>query len=95
MRYRSHVGRDAKGNRQGWFLPTIAVAVQVEELQGSGGRGDTGDSSDRGDRGGGGEKTKDEWVPAGCRGCQQPGAGGDGTGRMTRVLKSALVIAER
>lgn len=23
------------------------------------------------------EEAKDEWVPAGCRGCQQPGAGGD------------------
>lgn len=45
------MGRDAKGNRQGWFLPTVAVAVQVEELQGSGGRGDGGDSGDRGGRG--------------------------------------------
>lgn len=90
------MGRDAKGNRQGWFLPTIAVAVQVEELQGSGGRGDTGDSSDRGDRGGGGRKSKGRMGASWVQGLPAArGGGGDGTGRMTKVLKSALVITER
>lgn len=54
------------------MLPTIAAAVQAEELRGCGGRGGCG---------GGGtavavaEGAKDEYLPAGSRGCQQPGAG--------------------
>lgn len=67
------------------MLPTIAVAVQAEELQGcsgSGGSSGSGDSGGSGRKSKGGEGAKNECLAAGSRGCLQ-----QGTGRTKGFLK--------
>lgn len=80
MRYRSNVGRDAKGNTQGWLLPTVDVAVQAAELQDCSGRGGIGGSS-------GSSRRSNGWIPASWEQGLPAARGKKGTRRMTRILK--------